>query len=69
MFIMTHDEIVHAIREKKNTFANPVVDYRPQKEDLHQIRIMARGDLVPYNGKLSVRTADINTAKFCTGTV
>ncbi len=32
MFVMTHDEIVHAIREKKIfTFANPVVDYRLEK--------------------------------------
>ncbi len=64
MFIMTHDKITHAISEKYFfTFANPVVDCRPQKEDPHQIQIMARGDLVTYNGKLSVRTADINTAK------
>ncbi len=65
MFIMTHDEISQAIREKKNfTFANPVVDYRPQKKDLHRIRITAIGDLVTYHGKLSIRTADIDIAKY-----
>jgi hypothetical protein len=70
MFIMTHDEIAHAISEKYFfTFANPVVDYRPQKEDPHQIRILARGDLVTYDGKLSIRTADINTAKLHWNTV
>jgi hypothetical protein len=63
MFVMTQDEIVHAIREIFFTFANPVVDYRPQKKDPHQIGITARGDLFTYNGRLSVRTADINTAK------
>ncbi len=64
MFVMTHNKIAHTIREKKIfTFANPVVDYWPQKEDPHCIWITARGDLVTYNGKLSIGTADINTAK------
>jgi hypothetical protein len=32
MFVMTHDKIAHAIREKKLfTFANPIVDYRLEK--------------------------------------
>ncbi len=44
-------------------FAHPVVDHRPQKEDPNQIRITAMGNLVSYKGELSVRTADINTAK------
>jgi hypothetical protein len=36
MFVMTHDEIAHAIRKRELfTFANPVVDHRPQKEDPH----------------------------------
>ncbi len=29
MFVMTHDEIRHALAAKKITYANPVVDYRP----------------------------------------
>ena len=34
MFVMKHHEIETAYREKKFfTFANPVVDYRPQKDD------------------------------------
>jgi hypothetical protein len=70
MFVMTHDKIAHAIREKKLfTFANPIVDYRPQKEDPHQKRITARGDLVTYDGELSIRTADINTAKLHSNSV
>jgi hypothetical protein len=33
MFVMTHVKIAHVYREKKIfTFANPVVDYRPQKK-------------------------------------
>jgi hypothetical protein len=64
IFVMTHDKILHAYRGKKFfTFANPVVDYRPQKDDPNRIRITAMGNLITYNFKLSVRTADINTAK------
>jgi len=64
MFVMTHDEIRHALANKKFfTYANPVVDYRPQKEDPHRIRITAGGNLINYEGNASVRTADIDTAK------
>ncbi len=64
MFVMNHDKLAHVLRAgKKITFANPVVDHRPQKEDSNQIRITAMGNLVSYEGELSVRTADINTAK------
>jgi hypothetical protein len=64
MFVMTHKEIAHAYSKKKfSTFANPVVDYRPQKDDPNRIRITAMGNLINYDGELSVRTADINTAK------
>ena len=64
MFVMTHDEIMHALAAKKFfTYANPVVDYRPQKEDPHRIRITAGGNLITYEGNASVRTADIDTAK------
>ncbi len=45
------------------TYANPVVDYHPQKEDPHRIRITAGGNLIHYEGNASVRTADIDTAK------
>ncbi len=64
MFTMTHNEIAHAYRKKKFcTFANPVVNYRPQKDDPNHFCITAMGNLIMYNGELSVRTADINTAK------
>jgi hypothetical protein len=64
MFVMTHNEIAHAYQAKKFfTFANPVVDHRPQKEDPNCIRITAMGNLITYDGELSVRTVDINTAK------
>ncbi len=64
MFVMTYNKLAHVLQAgKKFTFANPVVNYRPQKEDPNQIRIMAMGNLVSYKGKLSVQTANINTAK------
>jgi hypothetical protein len=64
IFVMTHDEIMHALAAKKFfTYANPVVDFRPQKEDPHRIRITAGGNLINYEGDASVRTADLDTAK------
>jgi hypothetical protein len=64
MFVMTHDEIAHAHRAKRVfTYGNPVVDHRPQKEDPNRIRITAGGNLIKCEEEVSVRTADINTAK------
>ncbi len=41
MFVMTHEEIQHVLQAgKKFTYANPVVDHRPQKEDANWIRVM-----------------------------
>ena len=64
IFVMKHDELAQILRAgKKIPFAHPVVGHRPQKEDPNQIWITAMGNLVSYEGELSVRTADINTAK------
>ncbi len=64
MFVMTHNEIAHVLRAGKVfTHANLVVDHRPQKEDPNRIQITAGGNLINYKEELSVRTADINTAK------
>jgi hypothetical protein len=55
---------MHALAAKKFfTYANPVDDYRPQKDNPHRIRIMVGGNLIHYKGNASVRTADIDTAK------
>jgi hypothetical protein len=52
MFVMTHDEIAHAYQEKKFfTFANSIVDYRPQKDDPNRIQITAMGNLINYDGR------------------
>jgi hypothetical protein len=64
MFVMIHDEIAHAYHEMKFfMLANLVVGYRPQNNDPNQIRITAMGNLITYDGELSVRTADIYIAK------
>ena len=64
MFVMSHKEIKRAHEMKKKfTYGNPVVDYRPQKDDPHRIRITAGGNLITYESSPSVRTADLDTAK------
>jgi hypothetical protein len=64
MFVMTHDEIRHVLcNGKKFTYGNPVVDYRPQKDNPHWICITAGGNLITYESSPSVQTADLDTAK------
>ena len=64
MFVMTREDIAHAhVAGKILTYGNPVVDYRPQKEDPYRIRITAGGNLVTYEGNALVRTANLDTAK------
>ena len=62
MFVMNHDDIAR-LQGTKYTYANIVLDHRPQKEDPNRIRITAGGNLIQYDDELSVRTADISTAK------
>ena len=59
---MTHADI-DKLQGKKYTYANIVMDHRPQKEDPNRIRITAGGNLIQYDKELSVRTADVSTAK------
>jgi hypothetical protein len=64
MFVMTHDKIAHALAAKNFfTYANLVVNYRPQKDNPHPIRFTAGGNLINYDGVASVQTADLDTAK------
>jgi hypothetical protein len=64
MFVMTCNEIVHALAAgTKFNYTNPVVKHRPQKEDPNRIRITAGGNLIQCNSEVSVHTANINTAK------
>ena len=63
MFVMNHEDIKQILKAGKKTYANPVVDHCPQKEDPNRIRITAGGNLIDCDGKLSVPTASIDTAK------
>ena len=51
MCVMTCEDIVHALATGKfDTYANPVVDFCPQKEGPYQIRITAGGNLITFKG-------------------
>jgi hypothetical protein len=64
MFVMNHNKIRKAYAEKqKFTYAKIVVDYPPQKEDPHHVRITAGGNLMQYKGDVSTRTADLTMSK------
>jgi hypothetical protein len=63
-FVMTHNKIKQAVAAGNFfTYMNPVLDYRPQKEDPYRIRITAGGNLINYESNASLRTADLDTAK------
>jgi hypothetical protein len=62
IFILSHDEIKHIPLECVVTYANIVVDYRPQNSDPNRVRITAEGNLIDYPGELTTWTADLSTA-------
>ncbi len=64
MLFMMREDIAHALAAGKCfTYANPVVDFCPQKEDPYQIRITASSNLITFEGNALVCTADLDTAK------
>ena len=63
MFVMTPEQVTNMPPNRFMTYANIVVDYRPQKEDLNHIRITPGGNLINHPGELMTRTADITTSK------
>ncbi len=63
IFIMTHAEIPNIPKDRTVTYAQVVIDFRPQKDDPHRIRITAGGNLITYPGELLTRTADLTTSK------
>jgi hypothetical protein len=63
IFVMTHAEILNIPKDRAVKYAQVLVNFHPQKTDLHRIRITARGNLIYYPGKLSTRTANLMTSK------
>jgi hypothetical protein len=63
IFILPHEKIKQIPSDRVVTYANIVVDYRPQKSNPNRVRITAGGNLIDYPGELTTRTADLSTAK------
>jgi hypothetical protein len=63
MFVMDPKDIPNIPADRTVTYANLVVDFRPQKEDPHRIHITAGGNLINYPGKSTMQTADITMSK------
>jgi hypothetical protein len=64
MSVVTQYEIHQVLKAgKKFTYANPVVEHCPQKEDSNRIQITAGGNLIDYDDELSAPMVDLVTAK------
>jgi hypothetical protein len=63
VFFMDHNEIKNIPSDCNVTYAQVVVDYRPQKEDPNRVHITVGGNLINYPGELTTRTADLVTSK------
>jgi hypothetical protein len=48
---------------KRVTYGRFVVDVRPNKEEVHRVRLTVGGNLIKYDGDISTRSADLNTSK------
>jgi hypothetical protein len=56
MFVMKPEEIDHMPAARLATYANIIVNYRPQKDNPYQIHITAGGNLINYPGELTTHT-------------
>ncbi len=63
MFVMDPKDIPNIPADRTVTYANVVVDFRPQKEDPHRMRVMAGGNLINYPGELTMQMAGITMSK------
>jgi hypothetical protein len=64
MFVMDPKDIQNISADRMVTYANVVVDFRPQKEDRHCIRIMAGGNLINFPGELTMRMATLQCQNY-----
>ncbi len=62
-FVIDSKDVPSIPKNQPPTCAKVVIAYCPQKEDPYQIRITATGNLINYPGELTMRTADMTTAK------
>jgi hypothetical protein len=60
---MAPEDIPTTPKEQTVTYAQIVVDYRPQKADPNRVRNTVGGNLIDYPGELTTRTADLVTSK------
>ena len=51
-------------RGRKVTYGNLVCDIRPNKSEVHRVRLTAGGDQIAYPGEVSTPTSDTHTAKY-----
>ena len=63
VFFLTHQQIKSIPTDRTVTYAKIVVNYRPQKEDLFQVRITVGGNLIEYPGTVHTPTADLILCK------
>jgi hypothetical protein len=45
------------------TYGRFVVDIRPNKPEIHRVRLTVGGNLIQYQGDVSTRSADLTTSK------
>ncbi len=62
MFVMKPEEVDHTPEARLATYANILVNYRPQKDNPYQICITAGGNLINYPGELMTCNANITTS-------
>jgi hypothetical protein len=46
------------------TYGRFVVDIRPNKSEIHRVRLTVGGNLIQYQGDFSTRSADLTTSKY-----
>ncbi len=63
VFYLTHNEIRCIPKDRTVTYAQIVIDHRPQKDDPNRVRITVGGNLIDYPYELTTGTANMVSAK------
>ena len=66
IFFIRKDQVP---KHKKVTYANPICDYRPLKDDPHRVRLTVGGDRLPYEHDSSSPAASLLDAKILINSV